>query len=379
MSRKKICFVVSSVLTAKFFLRYHIEKLSNEYDVYLVGNFNDEDIKSISYFKLKGIKSINIERKIHLLKDLNSVKNLTTYFKEMQFNAVHSLAPKAGLICAISGKLAKIKNRIHIFTGQVWYTKKGIFKYLLKNLDKIIVRLNTKILIDSSAQKDFLINEKVVNNKKSIVLGKGSISGVDINRFYPNIELRKKFREQLNINDNTIVFMFMGRINQDKGVYDLARAFKKALSNHKNMFLLFVGYDEDNHIEKIKNIVNSDTHFLYYGSTDKPEDIIHTGDVFCLPSYREGFGTSIIEASSCKLAILCSDTYGLRDTIINNKTGYRHQVGNIEDLSQKMKLFIENKNIITKFGNNGFDYIKSNFLAKTISNEWLNFYASILN
>jgi glycosyltransferase involved in cell wall biosynthesis len=373
-NRKKICFVVSSVLTAKFFLRYHIDKLSENYDVFLVGNFSLEDINSISYFKLTGIKTIKIERKINIFKDIKAVKELTKYYKEMKFEAIHSLAPKAGLISSISGKLAGIKNRIHIFTGQVWHTKKGIFRFLLKTLDKTIVLFNTHILIDSKAQKEYLINQHVLNDGNSYVLGNGSISGVDLNRFHPNDKLKIKLKKELFIQKDHIVFMFMGRINKDKGIYDLANAFKKLLSEFDNVFLLIVGYDEDNYINEIEKIIQSSKKILFYGSTDKPEDIINAGDVFCLPSYREGFGTSIIEASSCKLAILCSDTYGLKDTIIDNQTGYRHQVNNVNDIYNKMILYMKNPENIKKFGDKGFKYVKSNFTADIISKEWVNFY-----
>ena len=376
--KKKICFVVSSVMTAKFFLRYHIEKLSNDYDIYLVGNFSEEDIKSIAYFKLTGIKSIGIERNISIIKDINSIKIFVSYIKEMKFDAIHSLAPKAGLISAISSRIVGTKNRIHIFTGQVWHTKKGLFKFLLKQLDKLIVLLNTKVLVDSHSQREYLINEGVVNEKNSLVLGNGSISGVDLNRFYPNKIFKKKLRKELNIPSDAVVFLFMGRINKDKGIFDLAYSFKELLATNENIFLLVVGYDEGGCIEKIKDIVRNNKCFRYYGSTDFPENLIHAGDVFCLPSYREGFGTSIIEASICELAIICSDTYGLRDTIINNETGLRHEVGNITQLTSKMKLLASDPKLIKKLGDNGNKYVNDNFLADFVSAEWLKFYNRIL-
>ena len=378
-NNNKICFVVSSVLTAKFFLRFHIEKLSENYDVYLVGNFSDEDIKSISYFKVKGIKSIPIERKINIIKDLKALKLLTSYYKEMQFDAIHSLAPKAGLISSIAGKLAGIKNRVHIFTGQVWHTKTGVFRILLKNMDRIIVLFNTHILVDSKAQQEYLITNKIVSAKKSYVLGKGSISGVDLTRFKQNIKLKNNFRKELNITENDVVFLFLGRINKDKGIYDLAKAFNRLLEKTNNVFLLIVGYDEDNHIERISNIVNNPKKMHYYGSTDKPEDIMNAGDVFCLPSYREGFGTSVIEASATKLAVICSNTYGLRDAIIENKTGVRHQVGDELDLFKQMKMLVNTTSLIKTYGGNGFEYVMNNFSADTISEHWLHFYDKIIN
>jgi glycosyltransferase involved in cell wall biosynthesis len=377
--KKRICFVVSSILTAKFFLREHVEQLSKEYDVYLVGDFSQKDIESISYFKLAGIKSIRIERKISVIKDISSVKKLTSYIKEMNFDAIHSLAPKAGLVSAISGKIVGTKNRIHVFTGQVWHTKKGLFRLLLKQLDKLIVSLNTLILVDSESQRDYLLKEDVINLKSSFVLGKGSISGVDLKRFYKNDKLKAKLKLELLIPKESVVFLFMGRINKDKGVYDLAHSFKKLLSLHKNVFLLFVGYDEGQYIENIRGIINNDNYFKYFGPTDFPENLIQVADVFCLPSYREGFGTSIIEASCCGKSIICSDTYGLRDTVLEGETGLKHEVGNVLELANRMQQLVEDNDLRNKLGNKGQEFVEENFSANFISKELVNFYKEIFN
>ncbi|AMC10854.1 hypothetical protein Lupro_06180 [Lutibacter profundi] len=376
--KKRICFVVSSILTTRFFLEHHIKVLAKEYDIYLVGNFSEEDKQSIKHFHLKEIKSIRIERKISIIKDIQSVISLANYINIMQFEAVHSLAPKAGLVSALAGKISKTPNRIHIFTGQVWYTKTGVFRYLLKLFDKLIVTLNTEVLVDSNSQRDFLIKEGVVTKLNSSVLGKGSISGVDTSRFFQNLTIRKQLRNEFKIDDEVIVFLFMGRIKKDKGIIDLANSFKSLLATNKKIFLLVVGYDEGNCINDVSKIIANKEHFMYYGGTTNPERLMQAGDVFCLPSYREGFGTSIIEASSCKLGVICSDTYGLRDTIINNETGLRHKVGDVIELTEKMKLLATDINLIRTFGEKGLEYVTKNFTANYVSNEWLKFYKNLL-
>jgi glycosyltransferase involved in cell wall biosynthesis len=116
----------------------------------------------------------------------------------------------------------------------------------------------------------------------------------------------------------------------------------------------------------------------YFGPSDCPEILLQCADVFCMPSYREGFGTSVLEASVLGLPVICSDTYGLRDTIIPGKTGLVHAVGDIEELYFQMEILLLNKSLRTILGQNGLKYVKANFNADDISIEWLKFYKTIL-
>lgn len=94
-------------------------------------------------------------------------------------------------------------------------------RFILKSLDWFIAKLNTHILVDGNSQKNFLVLQGVVNTTKACVLGDGSISGVNIVRFNPSVDIRVAVRKELNITDDKVVFVFMGRLNHDKGLYEL--------------------------------------------------------------------------------------------------------------------------------------------------------------
>lgn len=371
---KKICFVVSSPLTAKAFLVNHIMELSNFYDVYLVANFENADRSIFNYLPTCGIKHISISRNISLIKDVSALLALRIYFKEMQFDVVHSVTPKAGLLAVFAAKLANIKFRIHIFTGQVWHTKMGLYKSLLMFLDRFIVWNSTHILVDGESQRQFLIENNIVNALNSFVLGKGSISGVDTKRFVPDAQLKDKIRNELGIKTDEVVYMFLGRMNKDKGIIELAEAFNRLQLKNSNIRLLFVGYDEENIKHRVQQIVKNYESVIFYGPTPYPEKLLQASDVFCLPSYREGFGTSVIEASLLEKPIICSDTYGLMETIIENKTGLRHKVADIDSLYTEMEKLVEDKKLRERLGIGGRAYVLKNFSSQTISEKWLAFY-----
>jgi glycosyltransferase involved in cell wall biosynthesis len=374
MKRKKICFVVPSLGTARVFLQNHIKELNVYFDIYLVASVEKE---ALNYFKdipLKEIKNIAVSREISLFKDLRTLVSLRAYFRKMKFDAVHTVTPKGGLLGVLAARLAGVDKRIHIFTGQVWHTKKGWFKRFLMLLDRFTVWNSTHILVDGHAQRQFLIKNSIVKKTSSFVLGKGSISGVDTFRFVPDTIVKKEVREELGIKENEVVFMFLGRMNSDKGINELAEAFNKVRKKHVNARLLLVGGDEENMTPIVKQKVKDIESVLFYGVTPLPERLLQACDVFCMPSYREGFGTSIIEASLLEKPVICSDTYGLMETIVENKTGLRHKVADVDSLYFAMEKLIKDKNLRNLLGKGGREYVLGNFSAQKISDKWVEFY-----
>ena len=372
--KKKICFVVSAPITAKAFLIKHFEYLSKEFDITLVANFETQADFEVPF--VKNTKHIAIHRSINPLKDFLALIQLYFFLKKESFHVVHSVTPKAGLLAMMSSWLSRIPTRIHIFTGQVWHTQSGFKKQFLKFLDRLLVWFTTHILVDGQSQRQFLIANKIITDKNSKVLGKGSISGVDVQKFNPSSEIRNLYREQLNFQNNDVVFAFLGRMNTDKGILDLAKAFQKLHADFPNVKLLLIGFDEENMQEKISEMQTEN--IIYFGPTPKPQEVLQAADVFCLPSYREGFGTSVLEASLLELPIICSDTYGLAETIIENKTGLRHEVKNVSELYNQMKLLVQNEETRTVLGKNGRKYVLEHFSADEISLQWLTFYKDIL-
>lgn len=375
--KKKICFIVSSPLTARFFLEKHFELLSQEFDVYLVANFG-EDKHYASPF-LTATQHVEIHRAISLAKDFSALLDLRKYLKTNAFDAIISVTPKAGLIGVLAARLAAVSQRVHIFTGQVWHTRKGLFKRLLMLLDKVIVWNATQILVDGQSQRRFLIQNGIVGEGNSQVLGKGSISGVNLDRFTPDPEIRHALRKTFGYHDDDVVFMNLGRTNREKGILELTEAFRKLSENHPKAKLLYVGFDEDGLVPTIREMLANSPAFYYYGPTPHPEQLLQACDVFCLPSHREGFGTSVIEASLMGIPVICSDTYGLMETMVDNETGLRHKVKDVEGLHQCMERLMVDENLRKRLGENGIRYVKTYFPAEVISREWLGFFTRLLS
>lgn len=377
MAKKKICFVVAVPSTAQAFLKDHIEALSEDYDVFIAGNISSSD--ELTGLNVCSYQHIDIEREISIKNDLKAVSQLSSYFRKMKFDAVHSVTPKAGLVSALAGFLARIPVRIHIFTGQVWATRKGFMRFMLKSIDWLIAKLNTHILVDGASQCQFLIDEGVVSAKKAQVLGDGSIAGVNIQRFEPSEDSRKSVRQELNIADDKVVFVFMGRLNHDKGMYELLPAFDKLAETNKKVFLLLFGADEENvasTFETYKNL--NEDNFLYYGMTKEPQRMLQAGDVFVLPTYREGFGSSVIEAACLGLPTITSDAYGVLDASIPDETGLRCKVGDVDTLFACMNELAVDEEKRKKLGTAGRNRVLERFAGSVVVKHWKHFYDTIL-
>ena len=101
--KKKICFVVSDPSTAVAFLKDHIERLSELFDVYLVAYI--KDVSAISDLKLTGYKNIQIERKPNIIADIKALWKLYKYLKQERFFVVQSMASKPSLLMALAAFL----------------------------------------------------------------------------------------------------------------------------------------------------------------------------------------------------------------------------------------------------------------------------------
>lgn len=376
--KKRICFVVAIPGTAESFLRDHIAALCKEYDVYLAGNIKSED--EVNMLALTGWHHVDIERGISLKRDFKAVWQAYRYFKKMKFDAVHSVTPKAGLVTAIAGWIAGISHRTHIFTGQVWATRKGVMRTLLKSLDKVITSLDNHILVDGKSQRAFLVKEGVLKEGQAEVFAHGSISGANSARFAPDAEARQEIRDKVGIKDSTLCYILLGRLNHDKGIGELYEAFNRLAAETKDVFMLLVGRDEENYLAKLPQYSNikAGVNFHYYGLTPNPEKVLNAGDVFVLPTYREGFGTSVLEAACIGLPCISTDAYGVADAYIDGETGLRCHVGDVESLYQCMKRMHDNPDMVKTMGENSRVRVLRDFNGADLTACWVNFYKEIL-
>lgn len=306
---------------------------------------------------------LDIARDPAPIKDIVSLFKLYRLFKNQKFDLVHSTTPKAGLLCALASWSAKTPVRLHTFTGQTWATKKGISKWVLRFFDKCIVLLNSQCYADSESQRQYLIKEGVGDEISIKVLGQGSLAGVDLNRFNRQLWLneQKNTRLKLGVASDSFVLIFIGRLSREKGIFELIEAFEALKKKHDKLDLILVGPSEELAVEDKIESWRLIPGLHYVGETDIPEKYLSISDLLCLPSYREGFGTVVIEAAAMEVPTLGTKITGLNDAVEDAVTGVLVEPKSVLALQVAIDSLLTNRDRCKSLGLQAFKRCKREF------------------
>ena len=370
--KKKVCIIVTTPMTAKVFLKDQIRALSEYFDITLVANFYENPKFKVNWDNVT-LMDIPLSRSVKPFKDIKALHRLYHFIRDNQFDLVHTVTPKAGLIGMMAAFLSKVDIRIHFFTGQVWVTRRGFAYHILKLIDRILALLTTHTYADSPSQRDFLINMKIVPSRKIKTLASGSISGVDTLRFKPDNKARQGIIEQYALSTDAIIILFLGRISKDKGVHDLINAFGKM--NEPKAHLFLVGPDECGIKKKLTHETGGDAKRVHLvGFTSEPEKYMSAADIFCMPSLREGFGSVIIEAAACGVPSIASRIYGITDAVIHGVTGFLIAPSNQSELITRLVQLSADSGLRKQMGaaarNRAVDLFRKERVTKVLVGEY---------
>ncbi len=378
----KVCRTATVAYYVKNHLKSQVEYMRDlGMEVVIVSSYGPE-IHQIEFDDKLKYEEIEISRQIDPLKDLVALFKLVRFFKKHKFDIVHSTTPKAGLLSSIAALVAGVPVRLHTWTGQPWVTLVGMKKEVTILADKLIGFLSTKCYADSPSQKEFLIQKRIIAPQKIKVIHKGSISGINLERFIPLQldETQKNLRkEKLGISPKSKIFTFIGRINKDKGIVELISSFKNILEQGYDCDLLLIGpLDQDsNGVEtlSLKEYIN-DCHKIHYlGYKKKPEYYLSISDIYCMPSYREGFGTTVIEAAAMGVPAVGTRIVGLVDAIEDGITGLLVNAKSVEELVEAFKSLLDNPKEMVQMGQRArkrcVENFDQNMINRLVSMEYL--------
>lgn len=349
-------------------LKGQLKFLNQYFEITAVSGYN-ENLEEVKQREGVKIADILMSRKINLIQDLKSLIKLYLYFKKEKPTIVHSITPKAGLLTMLAGKMAGVPIRIHTFTGLIFPTKNGFTKKLLITMDRLLCWAATNIYPEGKGVKNDLISFKITS-KPLKVLANGNVNGIDLHFFskeHFSTEQLFDLKEELGIQPNDFVFVFVGRLVGDKGINELVEAFSKLET--QNSKLVLVGSLEtelDPLEEKTLKEIESNPNIISVGFQKDVRPYFAISNALVFPSYREGFPNVVMQAGAMELPSIVTDINGCNEIIVEGENGTIIPVKNIEAIKTAMQKMMNNKEFYLKLKENARPMIQSRYEQKVV-------------
>lgn len=320
--------------------------------------------------------AVPMERHISIVNDLKSLMRMISVFRKEKPQMVHSMTPKAGMICMVAAWLTRVPVRIHTFTGLVWPTATGLKRKILMMTDWLTCACATHVIPEGQGVLNDLKNGGITK-KPMKVLGYGNVRGVDMERFSPA-------RFKATKNPDVFTFVFVGRIVSDKGINELVEAFVKLHDEHKNTRLVLVGkyeHELDPVSDKTRKLIDTNEGIVACGPKygDDLLQMYVDADCFVMPSYREGFPNTVLEAGAMGLPSIVTDINGSREIIENEKNGLIVPSKNANALYDAMERMLTDDKAREIMKSNARQIIESRFEKNFVQKCQIEFYKRILN
>lgn len=378
MKRDKQKLIRTSTIPAslKTFLAGSFETLMERYELVLVSSPDKELDELHEQYGMKTV-GVTMERRMAPLKDIVSLWRLIRVFRRERPYMVHSMTPKAGLLCMMAAWVARVPRRVHTFTGLVWPTASGLSRRILMATDWLTCACATHVIPEGEGVMNDL---RHITRKPMRVLGYGNVRGVDMD-YWSRENTEAEQVERLRKED-VFTFVFVGRIVRDKGMNELVEAFQRVHGVRK-VRLLLVGRFED----KLDPVADETRRVM-----EECDDIVCVGpqygkdllayyaaaDCFVFPSYREGFPNVVLEAGAMGLPSIVTDINGSREIIKNGVNGIIVPSKDATALADAMERMMTDEMMRRQMAGKAREMIASRFEQSYVRKCMMEFYDEIM-
>jgi glycosyltransferase involved in cell wall biosynthesis len=359
--------------------------LSDKYETLLIGGLPEEgETDSLHIPNHYGIEPMIIKemkRTPNFKTDREAYSKIKAIIEEFKPDIVHTHAAKAGALGRRAAFACKVPVVVHTFHGHVFHSYFGTIKtFIFKLIERRLAYKSTGIIAISEIQKYELSSvHKICKADKIRVIP----LGFDLEKFRVKIEENRiKTREKYKLNENDVAVAIVGRLAAIKNhnfFFDVVE--KILLKGTKNATFFVVGDGElKSEVEKRAKEIN-DKYGNFVILTSWIIDIAEFNagmDLVCLTSDNEGTPVSLIEAQACNVPVISTNVGGVRDIVLEGKTGYVVEKGNLDEFVGKLEVLIKNKEIRKKMSQNGWDYVKDKFNYTRLAKDVEEYYDELL-
>jgi glycosyltransferase involved in cell wall biosynthesis len=311
--------------------------------------------------------NVNFVRALNPFSDVIALVQLIKLFATQKPQIIQLMTLKPSFLGTIAGRLTRVPVIIRFKWGNMRESNyKGVKRFLLFAADRFSNMLADRVVAICHKLKDSEIEHGVVNPSKIVVYGFGSDNGVDLKRFKKTPELAEKgkiIREKLRIWPTAPVLGTVMRINIEKGITELILAFKQLSENYPNLRLIIVGEFDVRNLpgRDIINEIKDNPRIHHVGFQKNVEEYYAAMDIFVMPSYREGFCKSNIEASSMELPVVSTDIIGCSESVKDGVSGILVPPRQVQPLIEAIEKLLTNNELAAKLAKQGRYRVETEF------------------
>ena len=360
----KICYITTIPITLDAFVLPAIRYIHahTDWEICVICDENPafrqrlpEYIRYISVPMKRGIS----------LGGIGAMLKMARIFRQEKFDMIQYSTPNAALYASLAGWLAGIPVRLYCQWGIAYVGFRGLKGRLLKSCEKLVCKLSTWVEPDSHGNLRFSREQGLYSEQKSSVIWNGSASGVNLEKFdiSKKEQWRQDIRQKLGIGQDAFVYGFIGRITGDKGINELFEAYRSCLQERENTYLMLVGFMEksDSVDEELYEWARNEERVLFCDYTKVVEQYIAAMDVYILPSYREGFGSAVVEAEAMGVPVIVSNIPGPTDAMAADQTGLVVNKADARDLHKAMLRMLDDRRLYCQFQNAAHPFAAEHF------------------
>jgi len=367
MKQFKICGIITKAFGVRAFMLENLKYLTEN------GNFKSsficERYEGFTEEELFGLKYIPIDMNrgnVSIGEVLRCIKTMYKIFVKERFDIIQFASSNAGLYASIAGFMARVPVRVYCQWGISYTDYSGLKRIFYKFAEKITCVFATNVQPDSKANLKFAIEEGLYSAKKGNVIHEGSANGVNLHKYNldKKTEWRNQIREELNISEDKRVFGFVGRLVPEKGINELFEAFMATAREDDSLLVVGPEYEVDRLDQDLYKKAKTNNRIIFVGEKRDTAPYYSAMDFLVLPSYREGFGSVILEAAALKVPVICSNIKGPTDLV---KDGYNGIICDVQSPESLKSAFKRVQNLTSKsiliLADNAYKEVREKFDA----------------
>jgi glycosyltransferase involved in cell wall biosynthesis len=324
--RPSLVFVTTVPLSADVLLRGQLGEFRRRgYEVTVVSSPGSL-LEVVSRREGVATAAVEMRREISPAADIRALLGLCRLFREIRPMITSVGTPKAGLLGGLAALLTGVPCRIYVLHGLRLEAVSGPRRWVLWAAEWIACRCAQTVVCVGPSLLRRAESLQLLRKGKAIVLRKGTLNGVDYDRFTETedrVGAGRELRTRLGIPQNASVVGFVGRITQDKGILDLIAAYRLLQPSFPDLYLLLVGAEDpaDPLPIEFESLVSGLPRVVGTGWLEDPTPAYHAMNILALPTYREGIPGVALQAAAAGRPVVTTSVTGAVDAVVDGVTG----------------------------------------------------------